>query len=88
MLVDPFSPEQFKAGQIELARDLVTKEQQIELLISMLPGLNNSEKEQEEMIKQLEEDLKVAEEERKQALKEKEAVLERLEAVIRNVKRP
>lgn len=86
--VIPHPPQVFKAGQKELAQDLILKEQQIEYLISGLPGLENSERDQEEMIKQLEEELKVAEEERKQALKEKEVVLEQLESVIRNVKRP
>jgi mediator of RNA polymerase II transcription subunit 21 len=78
----------FKAGQKELAQDLILKEQQIEYLISVLPGLGNSERDQEEMIRQLEVELKEAEARRKEALKEKEAVLARLESVIRGVKRP
>lgn len=86
--VDPYSADVFKAGQRELAQDLIIKEQQIEYLISVLPGLENSEKDQEQTIRQLEEELKIAEEERKAALKEKEAVLARLEGVIRSVKRP
>jgi mediator of RNA polymerase II transcription subunit 21 len=86
--VEPHPPEVFKAGQKELARDLIIKEQQIEYLISVLPGLENSEKDQEEMIQQLEVELREAEVKRKEALKEKEAVLARLEAVIRSVKRP
>jgi mediator of RNA polymerase II transcription subunit 21 len=64
------------------------KEQQIEYLISVLPGLENSEKDQEGMIQQLEVELKEAEVRRREALKEKEAVLARLEGVIRSVKRP
>jgi mediator of RNA polymerase II transcription subunit 21 len=87
-LVDPLPVEAFKAGQIELARDLIIREQQIELLISKLPGLVNSENDQERLIQQLEEELKVAEQERKEAQKEKEVVLARLESVIRSVKRP
>ncbi len=86
--VDPFPADVFEAAQRELAQDLILKEQQIEGLISTLPGLKNSEKEQEELIRQLEEELKVAEEERKAAVKEKEVVLARLESVIRSVKRP
>lgn len=78
----------FKAGQRELAQDLILKEQQIEYLISVLPGLENSERDQEEMIRQLEVELKEAEVRRKEALKEKEAVLARLESVIKSVKRP
>lgn len=87
-VVDPYSADVFKDGQIELARDLVIKEQQIEYLISVLPGLENNEKDQEQTIRQLEEELKIAEEERKSAVKEKEAVLARLDAVLRSVKRP
>lgn len=86
--VEPVSAEQFKLDQIELAQDLVLKEQQVEYLISMLPGLENSEKDQEQAIRQLEEELKVAEEERKEAVKEKEEVLAKLESVIRSIKRP
>ena len=86
--VEPHPTDVFKAGQKELAQDLILKEQQIELLISMLPGLENSEKDQEESIRRLEAELKEAEVKRKEALKEKEAVLARLEGVIRSVKRP
>jgi mediator of RNA polymerase II transcription subunit 21 len=78
----------FRAGQKELAQDLIIKEQQIEALISMLPGLDNSEKDQQDTIRQLEEELMAAEQKRKEAVKEKEAVLARLESVIRSVKRP
>jgi len=86
--LDPHPADVFKAGQKELAQDLILKEQQIEYLISVLPGLENSEKDQEEMIQQLEVELKEAEVRRKEALKEKEAVLVRLEEVIRSVRRP
>jgi mediator of RNA polymerase II transcription subunit 21 len=86
--VDPFPADVFKDGQKELATDLILKEQQIEYLISILPGLENNEKDQEQMIKQLEEELIIAEEERKAAVKEKEAVLAKLDNVLRSVKRP
>ncbi|TVY14298.1 Mediator of RNA polymerase II transcription subunit 21 [Lachnellula arida] len=86
--IEPVSADEFKAGQKELAQDLIMKEQQIELLISVLPGLDNSETDQERMIRQLEDELKVAEEKRREAVKGKEEVLARLEGVIRSVKRP
>lgn len=86
--VEPLPKQQFKDGQRELAQDLITKEQQIELLISTLPGLENSEEDQERTIKQLEEALKVQEEQRRQALKAREEVLTRLDGVIRSIKRP
>jgi mediator of RNA polymerase II transcription subunit 21 len=78
----------FKAGQRELAQDLILKEQQIEFLISKLPGLDHSERDQEQRIRTLEEELKAAEEKRKVAVKEKDVILAQLEEVIRNVKRP
>ncbi|PSS25725.1 hypothetical protein M430DRAFT_39769 [Amorphotheca resinae ATCC 22711] len=86
--VDHYPPDVFAAGQKELAQDLIVKEQQIEALISMLPGLENSEKDQEDTIRQLEEELKAAEARRKEAVKEKEMVLARLDRVITSVKRP
>jgi mediator of RNA polymerase II transcription subunit 21 len=78
---DPLPADQFKAGQTELAQDLILKEQQIEYLISMLPGLDNSENDQQKRMKELEEELRVAEEARQQALKGKEEVLTELETV-------
>jgi mediator of RNA polymerase II transcription subunit 21 len=72
----------------ELSRDLVIKEQQIEVLISMLPGLQNSEKDQERYIKELEDDLKSAESQRQEALKERDQILAELDDVIRSIRRP
>jgi mediator of RNA polymerase II transcription subunit 21 len=86
--VEPLPPDEFKAGQLELARDLIVKEQQIEYLISSLPGLENSERDQEQSIKELEEELKVAEAQRLDAIKEKDEVLAKLDQVIRGVRRP
>jgi len=65
----------------------VLKEQQIEYLISVLPGIGTSQREQEERLKVLEAELRVAEEERAKAVREKEEVLERLDRVIRGVRR-
>lgn len=86
--VDPYPANVFKAAQRELAQDLILKEQQIEFLISVLPGLENSENDQEETIKQLEKELRLAEIERQKADKEREQVLARLDNVIRSVRRP
>ncbi|ORY63138.1 RNA polymerase II transcription mediator [Pseudomassariella vexata] len=86
--VDPHAPETFKASQIELAQDLITKEQQIELLISILPGLDNSEQDQERNIKELEEELKAAEAQRQKAIKEKAEIMTKLDTVIRSIRRP
>lgn len=87
-LVDPLPPDEFRAGMVELSRDLILKEQQIEVLISSLPGLDNSEQDQERYIKDLEEDLKAAEAQRQEALKEKDQILAELDSVIRSIRRP
>ncbi|KAK3940633.1 mediator of RNA polymerase II transcription subunit 21 [Diplogelasinospora grovesii] len=85
--VDSFAPEVFQAGQLELARDLITKEQEIEYLISSLPGLDNSERDQENSIKELEEELKVAEAQRLEAVREMDEVLQRLDQLMKNIRR-
>jgi mediator of RNA polymerase II transcription subunit 21 len=87
-LVEPHPPEQFKAGQRELAQDLITREQQIEMLISILPGLGSSEKYQQERITALEKEIQDAEKERQEAVKEKEVVLQRLDEIIKSIRRP
>ncbi|KAK6065862.1 RNA polymerase II transcription mediator [Seiridium cupressi] len=86
--IDPHPAEVFKAAQVELAQDLITKEQQIELLISILPGLENSEQDQERNIKELEEELKTAETQRLEAIGERKAIMSKLDEVIRSVRRP
>lgn len=85
--VETLPAEVFQAGQLELARDLIVKEQQIEYLISSLPGLENSERDQEKMIRDLEEELKVAEAQRLEAIKEKDDVLAKLDQVLRTIRR-
>ncbi|KAG9245741.1 mediator complex, subunit Med21 [Calycina marina] len=84
----PRNPVAFKAAQKELAKDLVIKEQQIEYLISHLPGLANNEEKQEEAIRRLEAELVIEEEKRKEAVKEREVVLDKLDTIIRGIKRP
>ncbi|KAH8912215.1 RNA polymerase II transcription mediator [Coniochaeta sp. PMI_546] len=86
--IDEYPRDEFQNGILELARDLIVKEQQIEYLISSLPGLDNSERDQEQSIKDLEEELKVAETQRLEAVKEKDEVLAKLDQVLRSVRRP
>ncbi|KAF4126776.1 hypothetical protein GMORB2_0513 [Geosmithia morbida] len=86
--VDPLPSDEFRAGMIELSRDIITKEQQIEYLISMLPGLQNSEQDQERLIKELDDDLKAAESQRQEALRERDQILAELDTVIRSIRRP
>jgi len=59
----------------------------MEYLISSLPGLDNSERDQEQLIKDLEEELKVAEAQRLEAVKEKQEVLVKLNQVLRGIRR-
>jgi mediator of RNA polymerase II transcription subunit 21 len=60
----------------------VIKEQQIEYLISVLPGIDSSEAEQERKIRELERELRGAEEEREQRMKELKVLRRRLEGVL------
>lgn len=85
--VDTLPADVFAAGQLELARDLITREQQIEYLISSLPGLDNSEHDQLQSIKELEEELMVAEKQRQEAVKEKDEVLVKLDQTLRSIRR-
>ncbi|KAI9824430.1 MAG: RNA polymerase II mediator complex subunit [Thelocarpon impressellum] len=83
----PDSPNTFAARQRELARDLITKETQIEILIARLPGVARSEQEQADRLRGLEAELRAAEAERLRALAEREEVLGRLDRVIAGVRR-
>lgn len=88
LAVDPLPADEFKDGLAELSRDLIIKEQQIEVLISSLPGLDSSEADQERYIQELEDELKVAESQRQDAIREKDQILAKLDEVIRSVRRP
>jgi mediator of RNA polymerase II transcription subunit 21 len=77
--------EQFAADIRELSRDLVVKEQQLELLIKNLPGIGSSEKEQVERMKELERRLEELEGERMQAESDKDELVQRVEGRIMGV---
>ncbi|KAH0368128.1 hypothetical protein KCU65_g4108, partial [Aureobasidium melanogenum] len=83
----PDDPATFQAALRELARDLVLKEQQIEYLISVLPGIGESEANQSQRIQALEKELREADEERKVALAEREAMLDKLGVLASECKR-
>lgn len=83
----PDPPETFNAAMHELAQDMVVKEQQIELIIGLLPGIGNSEDYQERRLRELEAELRQVEEERTRKEKEKEAMVDLLGEVIGKVKR-
>ncbi|KXG48352.1 Mediator complex, subunit Med21 [Penicillium griseofulvum] len=78
----PDSPRTFASRQRELARDLIIKEQQIEYLISVLPGIGASEAEQETRIRELETELRDVEKERAAKVRELKKLRTRLEDVL------
>jgi mediator of RNA polymerase II transcription subunit 21 len=82
LLPQPDSPRTFAARQRELARDLIIKEQQIEYLISVLPGIGASEAEQEARIRELETQLREVEKERVAKADELKQLRSRLEDVL------
>jgi len=65
----------------------VLKEQQIEVLVDSLPGLGNSQAQQEARIRELEQELRDVEAERREWGTEKERLVERVEGVILGVRR-
>lgn len=64
------------------------KEQQIEYLISILPGLENNEEVQQKRIVELDVELRDADAKLEAAQEEKAVVLQKLEEVICSIKRP
>lgn len=64
------------------------KVQQIEMIISTLPGLENNAQDQERYIRELEEELRVAEAQRQDAIRDMNVVQERLDQVVRATLRP
>ncbi|KAF2194312.1 hypothetical protein K469DRAFT_709826 [Zopfia rhizophila CBS 207.26] len=75
-------PKSFQDNLKELSRDMVLKEQQIEMLICTLPGIGTSEREQVERMKELERELDEIEEERVEAVAERRRLLEAVEGAI------
>ena len=83
----PDSPRTFSSSLQELASDLVVKTRQIEYLISVLPGLEDSKERQEERIRTLEREMQDVERERREVVREREQCVELLEGVLGGVRR-
>ncbi|KIV83765.1 hypothetical protein PV11_05760 [Exophiala sideris] len=78
----PAAPQVFANAQRELAEDLVQKAQQIEFLISKLPGIDRGEEQQAEEIKILVQKVRDMEERRKAKRKEMRECVKRLDRVV------
>jgi mediator of RNA polymerase II transcription subunit 21 len=83
----PESSEIFQNALREIAQDLVVKEQQIEHLINSLPGLGNSESDQERRMRELEVELRNVQAVRESKEAEREELIDMLGKVITKVKR-
>ena len=73
------------AAKKELARDLILKTKEIELLIGSLPGIGVSEEQQIQRLERLEGELQEVKRRRKEAVKRKEELQKRLDEVIQTV---
>ncbi|KAF2639726.1 hypothetical protein P280DRAFT_470343 [Massarina eburnea CBS 473.64] len=82
----PPTQEEYQHDIRELSKDLVLKEQQIEVLIASLPGLHTSEKEQVERMKELEKELEDLEGDRIAAVEEKRGLVKIVEERIGSVR--
>jgi mediator of RNA polymerase II transcription subunit 21 len=78
----PVSQQTFETAQQELAEDLVLKGQQIELLISRLPGIGRGEEQQAEEIKALTEKVREMEARQKEKRREMRRYVKRLDNVV------
>jgi mediator of RNA polymerase II transcription subunit 21 len=83
----PDDSDVFQEKLKELATDLVLKEQQIEFLIGSLPGLGNSQEDQEQRIRELEGQLREVEKERLVAEKERGELVKLVEGRIMGIRR-
>lgn len=78
----PVLPPTFSAAQRELAEDLVQKAQQIDMLISRLPGIGRDEEQQRHEIEILNQKVRAMEEKRKAKRREMRDYVKRLDDVI------
>lgn len=80
--VNARDPIELRNDMTELAKDIVLKARQIEVLIDSLPGIGISAKEQLEKVRSLEDQLEQVEKERDQAYDEKEELLKKCDELI------
>ncbi|KAF2010465.1 hypothetical protein BU24DRAFT_58866 [Aaosphaeria arxii CBS 175.79] len=80
------SKAEFTHQIAEFAQDIVTKEQQLEILFDALPGMGISEKEQRERMEALQGELEGVEEKRREAGAVREGLVEKVERGIIGVR--
>ncbi|CAO0799794.1 unnamed protein product [Mucor circinelloides] len=78
-------PEVFQENMRELASDLVKKAKEIDALIEVLPGVQQTEEEQIDLLKALEEENRIANEEYEAAVKEMELVKQQINQSLRAI---
>ncbi|KAK4509494.1 uncharacterized protein ATC70_007846 [Mucor velutinosus] len=78
-------PEVFQDNMKELASDLVKKAKEIDALIEVLPGVQQTEEEQINLLKSLEEENRIANEEYEAAVKEMELVKQQINQSLRAI---
>ncbi|KAI7265386.1 hypothetical protein KC343_g3296 [Hortaea werneckii] len=83
----PDTPENFERALRELAQAMVLQEQQMEVLINSLPGLERNEAEQVQRMRALEAELREVEAERVKAEEERVKMLDALGGVMVGARR-
>ncbi|KAI6866538.1 hypothetical protein KC343_g3322 [Hortaea werneckii] len=83
----PDTPENFERALRELAQAMVLQEQQMEVLINSLPGLERNEAEQVQRMRELEAELREVEAERVKAEEERVKMLDALGGVMVGARR-
>ncbi|KAI6909348.1 hypothetical protein D0869_04133 [Hortaea werneckii] len=83
----PDTPENFERALRELAQAMVLQEQQMEVLINSLPGLERNEAEQVQRMRALEAELREVEAERVKAEEERVKMLDALGGVMNGARR-
>ncbi|KAI8079128.1 hypothetical protein BDF21DRAFT_419514 [Thamnidium elegans] len=76
-------PQVFQENMRELATDLVKKAKEIDALIEVLPGIDQTEDEQIDILRSLEEENRIANQEYEDAVKEMESVKEQINQSLR-----
>lgn len=81
-LVAADEPEKFEADLKELARDIILKSQQIEVLIDSLPGIGISEEDQMKRVEELDRELQQVEQQRRAAIEAKDQLMRKCDDLI------